>query len=295
LGLSTMLNLSAKTKPKQNVDLCTTTTPDYYGEGPFYTNNPPLIVNNALVPITEPGERMIISGRIYNLDCSQVIPNAVVDIWHANHNGQYDNVGYNLRGYTVSNNQGFYIFETIKPGKYLNGAQYRPSHIHFKITPPDFPTLTTQLYFEGDTDIDADAAASIETGTYNASDRIINLNLNSDNVLEGTWDIIINGNGTDVDTGMQDLHLNKGMIYEVSPNPFFEELRVFYGVFKRAKIGLIVFDLQGNTVAVLEETTLSPEKYTAVWQPDPALPKGHYFVVLKINDLQVHYKKVIKK
>lgn len=49
--------------------------------------------------------------------------------------------------------EGFYLFETIIPGKYLNGAKYRTGHIHFKITPSGFPTLTTQLYFEGDTDI----------------------------------------------------------------------------------------------------------------------------------------------
>ncbi len=27
---------------------------------------------------------------------------------------------------------------------------FRPAHIHFKVSHPDYETLTTQLYFEGD-------------------------------------------------------------------------------------------------------------------------------------------------
>ena len=42
-------------------------------------------------------------------------------------------------------------------------------------------------------------------------------------------------------------------------------------------------------VAILEERQLSPEKYSAVWAPDSNLADGHYFIALKINDLQVHY------
>ena len=108
------------------------------------------------------GTRLIISGQVYNLECSEIIPNAEIDIWHANDSGSYDNYGFNLRGKTYSNAQGFYIFETIKPGLYLNGSTYRPSHIHFKITPPGFNTLITQLYFEGDPYIPTDAWHQIQ-------------------------------------------------------------------------------------------------------------------------------------
>ena len=143
-----LLPVSGKAKSVQNpLDECFPTTLDYYGEGPFYTENPPEIENGLLADINEPGTRMIISGRVSNLDCTEFIPNTIIDVWHANDAGQYDNVGYNLRGQTISNNQGFYIFETVHPGNYPNAGSYRPSHIHFKITPPGFDTLTTQLYF----------------------------------------------------------------------------------------------------------------------------------------------------
>ena len=99
------------------------------------------------------------------MDCAEVIPNTELDIWHANDAGSYDNTGFNLRGKTTSNNQGFYVFETIKPGWYLNGADYRPSHIHFKVHRRGYEELTSQLYFKGD--------------QFNSSDRILqSLNLN---------------------------------------------------------------------------------------------------------------------
>lgn len=275
---------------KQSIEECEITTLDYYGQGPFYTISPPAISNGQLASSNEPGTRLIISGRVYNLECTQVIPGTSIDIWHANDAGYYDNTGYNLRGVSQSNSQGFYMFETIKPGKYLNGSQYRPSHIHFKITPPGFPTLTTQLYFEGDSDIPQDAAASITSGTYDATSRIIPLTLNNDGKYEGTWDIVIDGSGV---TGVNDLYIDKGMIYKAGPNPFKDYVEINYGVFRSSEVSLQVYDIHGRLVAVLEERKLNAGKYTAIWNPEVNIPDGHYFAALKINDLQVHYIKLI--
>jgi protocatechuate 3,4-dioxygenase beta subunit len=295
LGLIPVMG-QCKTPNKATKDpalMCDPTTLDYYGAGPFYTANPPTLSDNKLASDSEAGTRMIISGRVFNLDCNQAIPNTIIDIWQANDAGAYDNAGYNLRGQVLSNEQGFYMFETIQPGKYLNGSSYRPSHIHFKITPPGFNELTTQLYFEGDTDIPADAAASITSGNFDASHRIISLTANNEGVLEGTWDIVINGEGINVST--QNLHLDKGMVYGVSPNPFTNTLTIKYGVFKKSKVSLLAFDLNGKKVATLEERELQPEKYEATWNPSANLPNGHYFIVLKVNDLQIHYLKVLKQ
>jgi len=280
---------------KESSDLvaCDKTTADYFGEGPFYTDGPPLIANNLLANETEPGERLIISGRVFNLECSEFIPDTIVDIWHADNDGAYDNVGYKLRGFTRTNAQGFYLFETILPGKYLNGNDFRPAHIHLKIIPPGFPTLTTQVYFEGDDKIANDRAASITTGEFDATHRIISLSTNAEDKLEGQFDIVINGSGITV--GVQNLHLNTGMIYKAQPNPFEESLEIHYGVFKAAKVGLVVYNIQGQQVAVLADKNMQAEKYYATWEPDTSVPSGYYFVAIKINDLQVHYLKVYKK
>ena len=294
LALGLGANTAQACTPKKDIDNleCNKTTLDYFGEGPFYTEDPPTIQDGQLAEVNEPGERMIISGRVFNLDCAEYIPNTLIDVWHANHDGDYDNNGFNLRGQTYSNSQGFYMFETIKPGKYQNGNSFRPSHIHFKITPPGFDELTTQLYFEGDPDLESDAASSITSGQYDATHRIISLEENAEGKLEGTWDIIINGDGI---TSTQSIHLDKGIIYSAGPNPFSNQMIIRYGIFRRSRVSVEVFDLQGRLIANLEESQLSPEKYEAIWEPDGSLPNGHYFIALKINDLQVHYLKVIRQ
>ncbi len=271
---------------------CDPTTLDYYGQGPFYSTNAPTILNNQLALANEPGTRLTISGWVHNLDCTEYIAGAILDIWHADDAGTYDNTGFNLRGKTTSNNQGFYLFETIYPGKYLNGNSYRPAHIHFKITPPGYPLLTTQLYFQGDSDIPSDAAASISSGTFDSSNRIVPVTTNSLGQKEATWDIVIDGNGTPV--GIEEMRSTLGMIYKIHPNPFTDFIQINYGVFQQAKVSIEVFDIQGRLVAVLEELHLKPEKFTAEWRPDSNINPGHYFVALKINDVQVHYLKVIK-
>ncbi len=290
------LGIKAAATPLPGADdqtlACDKTTLDYYGQGPFYTANPPVISNNVLAAPNEPGTRIVISGRVMNLDCTEAIGNAEIDIWHANDAGQYDNSGYNLRGKIYSNTQGFYSFETIWPGKYLNGNQYRPSHIHFKISASGFPTLTTQLYFQGDTSIPADAAASVTSGTYDARARIIPLTQNTSGKYEGTWDVVIDAQG--VPLSMESLHLEKGIIYSVSPNPFFDEVEIKYGIFTDARVGLMVYDMSGREVANLKDLEQTPEKYSAVWNPPMDLPAGTYFLALKVNDMQVHYLKLTK-
>lgn len=221
----------------------------------------------------------------------QFLKNTYLTTWHADHAGAYDNEGYRLRGQVRTNEQGFYLFETIKPGKYRNGNSFRPSHIHYKITPPGFETLTTQLYFAGDEDLERDPASSITSGEFDASDRIISLAINTEGKLEETFDIMLNGQ---VVTGGNDLHIDKGMIYGLSPNPFTDQLLIRYGIFKRERISLLVYNLLGQLVATLEEGSLAPEKYEAIWRPSAGLPPGHYFIVLKVNELQVHYSKALK-
>jgi protocatechuate 3,4-dioxygenase beta subunit len=272
---------------------CNPTTQDYYGQGPFYSINAPSIIANQLAAGTEPGTRLIISGRVQNLDCTEYIAGAIIDIWHADDAGAYDNTGFNLRGKTTSNSQGFYLFETIYPGKYLNGSAYRPAHIHFKITPPGYPILTTQLYFQGDTDIPADAAASISSGTYDASHRIAPITTNTAGEKEATWDIVIDGSGNSI--GTEEMRSTMGMIYQIFPNPFSDFIQINYGVFQEARVSLQVFDINGRLVANLQETNLKPEKYEAEWRPDENILPGHYFIALKINDVQVHYLKVVKE
>ena len=95
------------------------------------------------------GVRLVLSGTVLGAGCAPPA-GAVLDIWQANHDGEYDNEGFTLRGRFIADEQGRYQLGTIIPGHYLNGRQYRPAHIHAKVSAPGHQPLTTQLYFEGD-------------------------------------------------------------------------------------------------------------------------------------------------
>ena len=111
-----------------------------------------------------PGTPLTVYGRVCDSSC-RPIANALLDVWQADDSGGYDNDGvddpaptvFSLRGRLNADAAGDYRFRTIKPGNYLNGANYRPAHIHIKVSAPGFQTLTTQLYFEGDPYNEGDA------------------------------------------------------------------------------------------------------------------------------------------
>ena len=226
--------LGAKAKATPLMIECSPATLDYYGQGPFYTSNAPLIVNNQLSTAGELGIPLKINGRITNLDCSQALPNTEIEIWHANSNGEYDNTGFNLRGKAITDINGNYEFNTIFPGKYLNGSEYRPAHIHFKLSAPNATPIVTQLYFDGDTSIPTDAAASISSGEFDASQRIISLQTDANGKKIGQWNIAIDAEPQT--TSVNDLHLEKGIIYKATPNPFDGKVNIQYGVFKTDNI-----------------------------------------------------------
>ena len=58
---------------------------------------------------------------------------------------------------------------------------------------------------------------------------------------------------------------------------------------------LQLFSVRSVAIQGLPVKYLKAEKYTAIWQPGSDLPEGYYFIALKVNDLQVHYQKVIKR
>ncbi len=115
--------------------------------GPFYKENAPFDADLAALLA---GELLLISGTVFGCDCVTPLPGAIVDVWQADDAGAYDNAGFTLRGKIQADAQGRYSFLTVRPGWYLNGAQYRPAHIHYKVSHEDGVALTTQLYFEGD-------------------------------------------------------------------------------------------------------------------------------------------------
>ena len=151
-------------------------------EGPFYIPNSPR--SATLAPDGAMGTPIFITGSVFFRDCESPIPNAEIDVWAADHEGQYLDVGY--RGITKTDDSGGYAFHTILPGKYLNGSQFRPRHLHIKVRFSEIE-LTTQLYFEGDTSIDIDPWASLKE----AGERIIKLEEDDFGALHGVMNFTL--------------------------------------------------------------------------------------------------------
>ncbi|HEX6645854.1 MAG TPA: hypothetical protein VF047_01600 [Nitrososphaeraceae archaeon] len=129
---------------QQQNSFCKPTESDMLG--PFYKEDAPF--KQRLGEGIE-GERLVITGKVMDMRC-QPLKGAILDIWQANSTGEYDNKGFTLRGKVKTNNDGVYLIDTIIPKEYGQGDITRPGHIHLKVGVPNQPTLTTQLYFEGD-------------------------------------------------------------------------------------------------------------------------------------------------
>ncbi|MEL6468861.1 MAG: intradiol ring-cleavage dioxygenase [Cyanobacteria bacterium J06623_4] len=108
--------------------------------GPFYTPNSP--ERASLIEPGTAGAVIILTGQVLSSDCTP-LANALLDFWHTDAQGQYDNTGYTLRGHQFTDAQGRYRLETIIPGIYPG----RTRHFHVKVQAPDKSLLTTQLYF----------------------------------------------------------------------------------------------------------------------------------------------------
>lgn len=112
-------------------------------EGPFFKPRSPmradLVVPNTNVQIYQ------LEGRVLTRSCKPV-PGALLDLWHANAGGDYDNSGFTYRGHIFADAQGRYRFRTILPGPYPG----RTRHYHLKVQAPRGRVLTTQLYFPAD-------------------------------------------------------------------------------------------------------------------------------------------------
>lgn len=112
-------------------------------EGPYFKPDSPL--RASLLEPGIAGTKIVVTGMVLSTTC-QPVARALIDVWHADDRGGYDNAGFRLRGHQFTDDQGRYRFETIVPGVYVG----RTRHFHVKVQAPRRPVLTTQLYFPGD-------------------------------------------------------------------------------------------------------------------------------------------------
>jgi protocatechuate 3,4-dioxygenase beta subunit len=109
------------------------------------------------------GERIIVTGRVLDTE-GKPLRGTLVEVWQANASGRYAHrwdrwpgpldPNFTGAGRCVTDDDGRFVFTTIKPGPYPWGNHYngwRPAHIHFSLLGRAFTQrLVTQMYFPGD-------------------------------------------------------------------------------------------------------------------------------------------------
>lgn len=130
----------------------------HQNEGPFYPVNIPLDHDSDLVQVTghakaAAGDIVHLFGRVLDSSGSP-IADAKVEIWQCDSQGRYHHPGDSrgpadpdFQGYGMAQSRydGAWRFRTIKPVPYSG----RAPHIHFNVSVPGYPRLTTQMYLAG--------------------------------------------------------------------------------------------------------------------------------------------------
>ena len=108
---------------------CEPTRPDMLG--PFYEPDAPVR--------TSVGSGYVLSGAVLAAGSCEPIPDARIEFWLANPEGEYDDAH---RATVLAGERGRYRFESNVPVSYGG----RPPHIHIRVTAPGYRDLVTQHY-----------------------------------------------------------------------------------------------------------------------------------------------------
>jgi catechol 1,2-dioxygenase len=185
IGISELVDAINHDRPKSAVGFALV--------GPFYRANAPLRGRGESIASNDTkGDRVRITGRVYDLTSGAPLSGAMVDVWQAATNGLYENQDanqpdYNLRGRFQADEAGTFEFVALLPtpypvptdgpmGELLRLAKRqpnRPAHIHFIVSAAKYETLITQVFRAGDDILDEDPVFSANdnlTGVFRMDD-----------------------------------------------------------------------------------------------------------------------------
>ncbi len=161
-------------------------------EGPLYVAGAPESLGFArLCNDDEVGDPLIMEGQVFAEDGVTPLSNALVEVWHANHLGNYSyfdpsQEAFNLRRSIRTDENGRYCFQSVVPVGYSvppNGTTdtilkkvgrhgNRPAHIHFFVTADGHRKLTTQINIDGDPYLWDDFAFATREGLVPALSKV---------------------------------------------------------------------------------------------------------------------------
>lgn len=149
----------------------------------------------SIAPPNEPGERINISGTIFQPDGSTPAGGITLYLYHTDAQGIYAKDRPNdgrlswrhgrLRGWLRTGADGRYEFNTIKPGAYPGRPD--PAHIHVTVSGPGYPEYWIEDYlFAGDARLRERDRAGHGRGGF---PHIITLSRDEQGLLRGARDI----------------------------------------------------------------------------------------------------------
>ena len=176
-------------------------------EGPFYPVRDQLDKDADMTQVQGRTERaegteVRLIGRLFDVDTGLPITGALVEFWQACASGKYNHPedpntapldpNFQYWAQVHTGNQGEFSIRTIKPGAYPATTNWiRPPHIHVKVHKAGYPSLTTQLYFQGDQYNDTD---QILQKLKPAEQRLVVVDFTTQpdtNELLGSWNIYL--------------------------------------------------------------------------------------------------------
>ena len=161
LGASTLIDL-INNDGMQGETMSALLGPFYRGEAPVYENG------DSIAHPDTPGVPLTLRGCVRSVE-GDPIAGAALDVWQASPDGLYESqdpgqVDYNLRGRFTTDEEGRYLFRSVKPAGYpvpmdtptgdllraQNRTPMRPAHVHFIVSAPGCKSLITQIFSDTD-------------------------------------------------------------------------------------------------------------------------------------------------
>jgi len=144
----------------------------------------------TIAPANEPGERLVVTGRVFASDGKTPLEGIEVYVYHTDTAGLYNVDSRNssdprLKTRLWTNKDGRYEFSTIKPGPYPQGGA--AAHIHFVLAAPDVEKHSFEIFFAGDRFLDAETRRRADVGSVC---KIVEPEKHADGLLHATCDIV---------------------------------------------------------------------------------------------------------
>lgn len=294
--------------------------------GPFYLDPE---FNRADITESQAGLPLKLKIRVMGVNNCEPVPQALVNIWHCNAEGTYSKFGRMagnpqdasdagwLRGYQMTDANGYCEFETIFPGWYRG----RATHIHFDVhlgfdprekvdgRPNPSSTFCSQMYFPGNvkTKVYTHHEAYKTRGddpTGTQQDRLYQRTVGSDalmltfdesdypNTLSAKFTIGLDMSGSP--TKAQNVEgRNYFQLRENFPNPFSDKTKLDFRMLSAGSVTLSVVNSAGEVAAQIMNRQLPSGDYNIELDrksPDYYLEPGTYFFDMQVRNQHGNFR-----